>query len=50
MWWMLLILLETGEYRAEAVLSTEEQCLSQKTQEKDRCEQVEVKFAYNPKQ
>lgn len=45
MWWMLLIALETGEYRAERVLPTLAQCELEKTTVDDVCIRVEVSFA-----
>lgn len=42
MWWMLLIALETGEYRAELVLPTVTQCELAKTNPDDVCIRVEV--------
>lgn len=42
MWWMLLIALETGEYRAELVLPTVAQCELAKTHTDDVCIRVEV--------
>ena len=45
MWWMLLLALEGGVYRAEIVVRTEEQCLYMRTSEEDLCVPVQVSFA-----
>lgn len=44
MWWMLLLALEGGVYRAEIVVRTEEQCMYMRTSEEDICVPVEVRF------
>lgn len=48
MWWMLLLALEGGVYRAEIVVRTEEQCLYMRTSEEDICVPVEVRFQAEP--
>lgn len=44
MWWMLLLALEGGTYRAEIVVRSEEQCLYMRTSEEDLCVPVQVSF------
>jgi hypothetical protein len=44
MWWMLLIAVETGEYRAEIVVQSTAQCESLKTTDEDLCVPVSVEF------
>jgi hypothetical protein len=48
MWWMLLTVLESGEYRAEIVVQTFEYCEQLKTNTRDRCIPVTVQFATQP--
>lgn len=48
MWWMLLLALEGGVYRAEIVVRTEAQCLYMRTSEEDLCVPVTVQFAAQP--
>ncbi len=44
MWWMLLIALEGGMYKAEIVLKTEIECAALKSKPEDVCVPVEVSF------
>ena len=48
MWFLLLIALDTGKYRAEIVVRTLEQCEQLKTSEQDLCVPVTVQFAAQP--
>lgn len=48
MWFLLLIALDTSEYRAEIVVRTLEQCEQLKTSEQDLCVPVTVQFAAQP--
>jgi hypothetical protein len=44
MWWMLLIALADGTYQSEQIVKTEHECVEIKTQDKDLCVQVTVRF------
>jgi hypothetical protein len=44
MWWMLLLYLETGEYRAEIIYPSEIECEQNRTTVEDLCVPVEIRF------